>query len=149
MQEDPIDRVAIERSPSRAINRASRLLIRRFDQQLGAFGFSHAQLPVLLALAAGQPLSQKQLAEAAHTEQPAMAEMLARMEHAGIVKKQPDPDDGRARLFRLSRGAANRLPKAFAASGEVLDLALRGVTKAEANKLVELLERMITNLLDD
>jgi DNA-binding MarR family transcriptional regulator len=81
---------------------AGRLLRRLADRKLKAIGFSSGHLPVINALAQGEPMSQRALAETAAIEQPTMAATLARMERDGIVQRRPDPRDRRVALFSLT-----------------------------------------------
>lgn len=81
---------------------SGRLLRRLADRKLRALGLSSGHLPVINALIAGEPMSQKALAEAASIEQPTMAATLARMERDGIVERRPDPRDRRVALFSMT-----------------------------------------------
>src|SRR5260221_4901351 len=80
------------------INLVSRTIIRVLDERLRPFGFAMSHLPVLRALAQGGAVSQKELARVARVEQQTMAELLARMERAGLVERQQNPDDKRRSL---------------------------------------------------
>ncbi len=128
------------------INRASKLLMRLHESRLRPLGFSMSQLPVLIALEEHAELSQKELARAAHVEQPTMAEMLARMERDGVVERKPNPEDKRASLSTLSRRSRARLPKAKAElmQGEVD--AMAGFSEHEKKQLLLLLRRVVANL---
>ena len=133
-------------SASYWINRASRVLIRMQDARLKAYGFGMGQMPVLHALAGGDSLSQKDLAAFARVEQPTMAEMLSRMERDGVVERSPNPQDGRGSLTSLTRRARDRFPKAQAELVEAEKQATAGLSKAEKEQLVALLQRVAENL---
>jgi DNA-binding MarR family transcriptional regulator len=135
-----------ESSAAYWINRASRRLLRLHDARLRPLGFGMCQLPVLLALAEGAALPQKELAQRARVEQPTMAEMLARMERDGIVERAPNPDDSRGSLVSLTRKARARLPEAKAALLMGEDDAMAGFSKKEKKLLRELLKRVVENL---
>lgn len=128
------------------INRASRTLLKLQDARLRPLGFGMSQLPVLQALAGGKALSQKELARSACVEQPTMAELLSRMERDGVVERQPDPDDRRATLTSLSRRSRVRLPKAQATLMALEDEVTAGLSAAEKVLLVNLLQRVLTNV---
>lgn len=89
-------------SPGYQLVRLARLLARQNDELLTEHGVSFAWFPVLGALREGDALTQKELARRAEIGQPAMAQMLARMERDGFLVATPDPSDGRARLYRLT-----------------------------------------------
>lgn len=128
------------------INRASRALLRLHDARLRPLGFSMSQLPVLLALKDGGPLSQTELARRARVEQPTMAQMLARMERDGVIEREPDPADRRASLVSLTRRSRARLPRGMAALVQGERDATAGFSEEEKVLLRRLLRRVLENL---
>ncbi|MBY5696730.1 winged helix DNA-binding protein [Rhizobium leguminosarum] len=94
----------------------------------------------------GKASTQRDLARFARVEQPPMAQMLARMERDGLIQRTPDPADGRSSRIVLAKAAQERMPDAIAALFEGNKEALTGFTDAEAEQLVDLLERLIENL---
>jgi len=140
---------APEATPTFWINRTSRLLLRRLDAELRPFGFAMSQLPVLRALSQAPSLSQRELAEAAHVEQPTMTEMVARMERDGVVERTPNPRDKRGNLISLTRQARARFPKARAALVAAEREAMAGFSESEQATLRALLQRMAANLERD
>ncbi|MEP9403884.1 MarR family winged helix-turn-helix transcriptional regulator [Sphingomonas silueang] len=132
--------------PGHYFSRISRTLTRIGDARLKAIGFATAQLPVLTALKDGEAISQTELARWAKVEQPTMAQMLARMERDGIVKRETDPNDRRSSLVSLTDEAKGRL----AAGRDILrqgnaDMT-KGLSKAEVDTLIDLLRRVLGNL---
>jgi MarR family transcriptional regulator for hemolysin len=130
------------------INFASRTIVRTLDARLKPSGFAMSQLPVLRALGEGGALAQKDLARIARVEQPTMAEMLVRMEQAGLVQRQPNPDDRRGTLTSLTRGARARFAKARDVLVAAEREAFTDFTEAEKALLVSLLQRVVKNLGD-
>lgn len=137
---------AIFSRPAHLISRASRLFVRIGDSRLAALGVSTGQLPILTALRDGKRLPQKELARLARIEQPTMARTLARMERDGLVRRQPDPDDGRSSLISLSPAAEAKMAQVLAVLFEGNDEALAGFEDAEKEALMALLRRVIANL---
>jgi MarR family transcriptional regulator for hemolysin len=128
------------------INRASRSAIRALDARLRPLGFAMSYLPVMRALAGGGSFSQKELAQLARVEQPTMAEMLARMERDGVVRRKANPDDKRATLISLARRWRRRFPEASAILMEGEHVAMAGLSDAEKAILRELLQRVVKNI---
>jgi MarR family transcriptional regulator, transcriptional regulator for hemolysin len=128
------------------INRASRWLVRDGDARLRPYGLAMSYLPVLRALADGQPHSQKELARIAGVEQPSMAETLARMERDELVKREPNPADKRAALVTLTRRSRARFPKAIASLREGNRQAMAALSADEQELLGRLLERVVQHL---
>ena len=133
-------------TPGHYFSRIARGLARVGDARLRPLGFASAQLPVLTALKDGARLSQGELARWARVEQPTMAQLLARMERDGMIRREPDPDDRRSSLVSLTEAARDRLP----AGREILRQgnreATRGLSDQEVETLIGLLRRVLANV---
>jgi MarR family transcriptional regulator for hemolysin len=116
-------------TPGHLISLAARGFARLSEARLKPLGFGVGQLPVLVALQNGKASTQRDLARFARTEQPPMAQMLARMERDVLTK-----------------AARQRMPDAIATLFEGNREALVGFSDTEAQQLVELLTRLIDNL---
>ena len=133
-------------TPAPLINMASRAFSRLGERRVKALGFNIGQLPVLYLLRNGAQMSQKDLAKFAKIEQPSMAQMLARMERDGLIRRTPDPADGRSSLVTLTELAVERLPAARQALEEGRANMLAGFSDDEVNSLVHLMRRLNQNL---
>ncbi len=138
--DDPVLRSA------RLFNRVQRLFARIVDDQLRELGLRFAQVPVLATLQDGTPRSQKALARIAEIEQPSMAQILARMERDGLIRRERDPNDARSTLISLTATALARLPSARQAMQRASREAVEGFDDADVRALAALLERVIRNL---
>lgn len=133
-------------TPAPLINMASRAFSRLGERRVKALGFNIGQLPVLYLLRNGAQMSQKDLAKFAKIEQPSMAQMLARMERDGLIRRTPDPADGRSSLVTLTELAVERLPAARQALEEGRANMLAGFSDDEVKSLVHLMRRLNQNL---
>lgn len=133
-------------TPGHLISLAARGFARLSESRLKPLGFGVGQLPVLVALHNGVASTQRDLARFAKVEQPPMAQMLARMERDGLIKRNPDPADGRSSQIVLTNAAKKRMPEAITALFQGNSEAMNGFTPAEAAQLVDLLTRLIGNL---
>jgi len=141
----PMD-LAVLSTPGHLISLAARAFERLSELRLKPFGFGVGYLPVLVALKEGKAQSQRDLARFARVEQPSMAQMLARMERDGLVRRTPDPDDGRSSRISLTEIAQARLPEGCAVLFQGNREVLSDFTDDEAAQLIALLTRLITNL---
>jgi len=132
--------------PGHYINRITRAMARIADQRLKKLGFASAQLPVLTSLKGGKKLTQRELAVLAKVEQPTMAQLLSRMERDGLVRREPDPTDGRSSLLSLTKTAVSRLPEGRAVLHKMNNEALRGLSKAEVEMFLLFLQRVLENI---
>ena len=133
-------------TPGHLISLAARGFVRLSEARLKPLGFGVGHLPVLVALRDGRASTQRDLARFAKIEQPPMAQMLARMERDGLIRREPDPGDGRSSRITLTKVAEARLPDAIATLLQGNREVLRGFTDDEAALLVDLLKRLIANL---
>ncbi|GGE11514.1 MarR family transcriptional regulator [Aureimonas endophytica] len=144
--QDP-DRIAdVLVTPGHLVSVAARGFARLSEARLKPLGFGLGYLPVLVALEEGVATTQRDLARFAKIEQPSMAQMLGRMERDGLIRRTPDPADGRSSRVALTAAARARLPEACAALFQGNREALAGLSDAEAARFVALLERVIGNL---
>lgn len=134
------------RSAGYLTNWAARLFARNIDRRLKPAGLSSGQLPVLFALAGGERMTQKQLAEAAAIEQPTMAATLARMERDGLIQRETNPSDGRSTLVALTPAAARKAITLRQAIDAVNRQALAGLSPTERQALLAMLQKMIAAL---
>jgi MarR family transcriptional regulator, transcriptional regulator for hemolysin len=124
-------------------NWAARLFAREIDRRLAAIGLSSAYMPVFFALAAGNELSQRALAETAAVEQPTMAATLKRMERDGLIARKPDPSDGRASLISLTPLARGKLNDVRAAGQAVNEAAMAPLSRSERELYLALLGKVV------
>lgn len=134
--------------PALLISTAARFLGRLADIRFRDLNISTSQFPVLMALKGGARLSQKELTRFAGVEQPSMAQLLARMERDGLIKREPDPSDGRSSLISMSDLAREKLGPARAILAQGNRDALVGFDDAEVEQLLGFLRRIILNLSD-
>ncbi|HEY0294266.1 MAG TPA: MarR family transcriptional regulator [Bordetella sp.] len=132
--------------PMRLLGQATRTFARLVDAPLRQLGFAMSQLPVLVTLKTAGALSQAELARMAQVEQSSMAQLLNRMERDGLVKRGPDPADGRSRLISLTARACRQMPDGKSVMDKACETALTGFSTAERTQLRKLLLRIDANL---
>ncbi|RBL80613.1 MarR family transcriptional regulator [Streptomyces cavourensis] len=129
--------------PTLLINQYARVMAKQVDERLRPLGVTASQLPVLVALKGGGQLTQKELAETAGVEQPSMAQLLARMERDGLVRREPSPTDGRSSLVSLTPAAMRKLEPGRAVLKQIDDEACAIFEPAERELLARLLLRLV------
>ena len=127
------------------IHRLSRIHNRWLEPRLSKLGLAAAQLPVFGAIKMHGPLSQKKLAELLHVEQPSMAQLLSRMERAGLVERKADPNDGRSSRVHLTRRAL----VVSTPAQRVLDAGRKLSQKRMSNDDLATLERLLGIMLEN
>ena len=97
-------------TPGHLISLAARGFARLSEARLKPLGFGVGHLPVLVALQDGRASTQRDLARFAKIEQPPMAQMLARMERDGLIRRAPDPADGQQQPHHTDGGRGSAPP---------------------------------------
>ncbi len=128
------------------VTRTARAFMRIAEAQLRPLGLGVAHLPVLICLAEEKSLTQTEIAQRTHVEQPTAAALMQRMNKAGLIKRSPDPRDGRATRIRLSARAEKVLPQALDLLGRTNGEATTGLSAKEIETLHGLLRRVLANL---
>ncbi|GAB2654479.1 MarR family transcriptional regulator [Kribbella swartbergensis] len=65
--------------------------------------FNFSTLSVLHTLDRGGPMRLTDLLKTEQLKQPALTSLVAKLEQDGLIKRRPDPSDGRAILLSLTR----------------------------------------------
>ncbi len=84
-------------------------LLRRLRKQDDRSGISAARLSALSVVVFAGPVTMGQLARAEQVAAPTITRLVAAMERAGLVAREPDPDDGRVAWIRATAKGARIL----------------------------------------
>jgi DNA-binding MarR family transcriptional regulator len=121
------------------------------DAQLRACGLSHAIRPgmghVLFELLAEDDLRLGELSQRARLAQSTVTEIVAKMEAAGLLRRRPDPEDGRASRVRLTRKARALTPRLGELGQRLHEVFTSELSEREIATLIRLLERLRTALM--
>jgi DNA-binding MarR family transcriptional regulator len=97
---------------------------------------------VLTELAGGPAPTQLALARAIGHDKTRLIGVLDRLEQAGLVSREPDPADRRARIVRLTRRGEARMRAARSDVRAMEDEFLSGLTAAERQTLLAVLPQL-------
>ena len=118
----------------------------REESHLNSTGLSLSQLSILQRLRGEGPATAASLAQAEHVSQQAIAQSIAPLKSAGLVRAEPDPRDGRKTLISLTE-AGHSLRDSLVASRnawlvEAIALTVDSQEISALDKAIELLERL-------
>jgi DNA-binding MarR family transcriptional regulator len=131
--------------------RLSRFLERGTEEALRPFGINESQFGVLAALRrAGPPhvLSPTALYHSLLISSGAMTNRLERLTAAGLVRRVPDPRDGRSVLVALTPRGRRVVDEAVAAHAESQHRWLASLSPAERQSLAGMLRRLLLQFED-
>ena len=124
----------------------ARLLRERFNDTAQSLGLTLAQGRALLHLARNQGISQVALAQLLEIQPITLLRQLDRLEEAGLVTRQPNPNDRRAQQLYLT-GSGDALIAQISNLGESLtDVAMAGLSRRDRDLLFRLLGQIKGNL---
>jgi DNA-binding MarR family transcriptional regulator len=113
------------------------------ETELGAVGLSLAKLAALRALSeSGESMPLTQLAERLSCVKSNITQLVDRLEADGLVERQSDPNDRRARLATLTAAGRKACRDGLRVQQEAEQKLLRKLTSAESRTLAELLAKV-------
>ena len=134
----------IDQSLGYLVNRVGRSMAQQLAERMRPTGIGIGQWAVLLFLWARDGMSQAELARHVAIEPPTMVRTIDRLVRDGLVRRVPDPADGRvSRIHLTDRGRSLRdelVPMAVA----VNEATMARLTEAEGRTL----ERLLTKLVE-
>ena len=128
------------------INGIRRRFHRMLDETLVEFGLAEGEWKALNQLRlAGPPhrRSPGQLSEWAELSSGAMTNRIDRLEHGGLVRRLPDPDDRRGVIVELTDAGHKAWEDSVAAQAAKESLVAAALTKDEKRQLNALLRRLM------
>jgi DNA-binding MarR family transcriptional regulator len=126
----------------------TRLLRIRIDQALGraGLGITPGEARALVYLSRLAPLRQCDLAAHMSIEPMTLVRYLDRLEAQGLIRRDVDPADRRAKRVSLAREARPMLRSILARAGDVREQATAGFSSTEVARLRSALTRMHANM---
>jgi DNA-binding MarR family transcriptional regulator len=128
------------------VNHLARLFGAALHRRIAPLGVVPGQFAQLLALFEQDRLTQRELCDRVRIEQPTMANTLQRMERDALVRREPDPADGRRSHVVLTAHARDLRAPLTVAAQDVNAVATRGLTGPEIETYLQLTARIIGNL---
>lgn len=114
-------------------------------QAAAAEGLYPSQAEILGHLARRGPVRQVDLVAALGVSAASLSDSVASLVAKGLVTRQPDPEDGRARRVGLS-ASGQKIAERLATTSDALKAATSDLPKSEAGSLLRMLTRLIRAL---
>lgn len=128
------------------LHEVSRAYVRRFERHAQDLSLSLPTCKALGYLKRFEGVSQSRLSELTAIEPMAMVRIIDRLEADGLVERRVNPSDRRARALHLTASAAPTLDTIWHLAAMTRSEALEGVSQAERDVFLSVLERVNTNL---
>ena len=128
------------------LGNAARQWRRAVDERLQPFGLTEATwLPLLKIAQGGDPMRQKDLADALGIESSTLVRLIDALDQAGLVERQTD-DDRRARILHLTARGRALVEQVEAVAAEIRQQVLAAITDEELAMTLSVIERICAAL---
>lgn len=128
------------------LNDSARLFRRAFNARTRDMGITALQWRLISYLKRHEGIRQGPLAELIEVEPITLSRMVDRLEDAGLIERRADPTDRRAWRLHLTPRAAGLMSNARDLTETLTEEATEGLSAAELDQLVTLVERVRANL---
>lgn len=141
-----MDRYDFEESIGVWLTLAHQAYQRAISDRIEPLGITYRQAQVIGWISMSAPMSQSELAQRMMIEPPTLVRLLDRMEAAELLRRDPDPHDGRRHVLRLTPAAGPLWEKITTVARDVRGTAMSSFTGIEAEQLKNLLRQVFINL---
>ena len=125
---------------------SARLLKREFEREAKGYNLTLPQWKVVSTLAERDGMSQTALSALIEVSPMTLSDMLERLESNGLLTREADPADSRAKLVRITPAALALVDEMRLLAARIYDRVLAGVSEADRAALVRSLTRITENL---
>ena len=134
------------------IGDVSRIFRTVYDRRVEPLGLTRAQWRVLSRINRMEGATQTELATVLEIEKPTLGRLLDRLEEKDWIERHADKNDGRTKRIKLAYKAEPLLEKMYDLGDEILESAIAGLSKKEAEQLRYSLSKVkqnLSNLMDN
>ncbi|WP_293681754.1 MarR family transcriptional regulator [uncultured Phenylobacterium sp.] len=132
--------------PGFIISDVTRLMRRAFDRKVRDLGLTRPQWRVLVYVLDNEGLSQSELARRLELERAPLGQLVRALESLRLVTRRRSAQDAREWIVEAGEKANSVLPELTAAASWLNQVTFQGITRADQQTLLRLLERMRSNL---
>ncbi len=135
------------------VSRFAKLLRASMARETQPLGVTPLQAAVILNLEPGQALTAGTMAELVASDRPTMTGLLGRMEREGLIRMEPNPDDGRSRLIVLAPKGKDLRRELRLSAARATKPALAGMSAEQVESFMDLLrtsgDRLAAHLAEE
>ena len=128
------------------IGDVSRMLRTVYDRRVEPLGLTRAQWRVLARISRNEGCTQTELAAELEIEKPTLGRLIDRLQANDWVERRADKNDARTKRVFLTSRAQPVLKKMYSLADDVLDAAFSGLTRDQADQLLQSLLHVKLNL---
>lgn len=125
----------------------ARLLRKRFEQNARGSGLTRSQWQVLAYLAQNEGINQSGLADLLEIEPITLGRIVDKLQTLALIERRPHPSDRRFWLLHLTPASRSKLTQLRRLGDVTRGEALTGVSEADTERLLKILQALKTNLM--
>lgn len=129
-----------------SLTKVSRKIRTAFNQRVTAHGLTYPRARALLRLSKRDRMMQSELACELELEQATMVRLLDRMEEHGLIRREPDPADRRAKHISLTEHGREQAARVLAIGETMRREIFEGVDAAALAQSITLLEDIFARI---
>ncbi|HSV96385.1 MAG TPA: winged helix DNA-binding protein [Spirochaetota bacterium] len=131
------------------LRRRALCILEREMTRRGINGIAPSFGDVFMIVAAGGPMSMKEIARRTYKDKSTITGVVKALERHGYFKRVADPEDGRATLISITPKAVKIIPALGEISALMNERLFGGLSARQSRTLFLLLEKMSSNLKYD
>ena len=128
------------------IGDVSRMLRTVYDRRVEPLGLTRAQWRVMARISRNEGCTQTELAAELEIEKPTLGRLIDRLQANDWVERRADENDARTKRVFLTPRAQPVLKEMYSLADDVLDAAFSGLTRDQADQLLQSLLHVKSNL---
>lgn len=140
--ESPVDTSFLESLLGYNARRAALTVIEVFLERMSIYGLRPVDFSLLSLVAHNPGVTSRQLCTALGILPPNLVRLVADMDTRGLIVRRPHPTDGRAIGLHLTTDGKKLMREAEATARELEDRVAAGLTNAERETLMTLLQKI-------
>ncbi len=133
---------SLHESPSHLLHRAQQFAAGQSASALSAAGITLRQFSVLAAVSSQEGASQSNLVDETGIDRSTLADMVSRMEGAGLIRRTASKEDARAKAVFLTAKGRKALANAAPAVQEADEQLLAALPKSRRSALLSILSAL-------
>ena len=135
--------------PGHLLRRCQQIHVGVFLQELARFELTPIQYSTMFVLSSMNGIDQATLAGLVAIDRSTAGNVLMRLESRGLIKREPSPDDGRARVLLLTRKGKKTVRDAASAVARVQERLLSPLNERERRIFVGALRKIADSHNDE
>ena len=143
MGKQPLDGDRAPSSVAFLLSQVGILASQRFARRIAEIGLHPPQFRVMNMIDAAEGRSQQAIAEAIGAPASRMVAIVDELEDQGLVERRPHTSDRRVRALYLTAAGRRMLARGRKIAGEHEEEMMRGLTGADRDRLVALLQKVV------